>query len=956
MKNFILKNSTFIEEIQSTLIELTHKKTKAKIMHILNDDSENLFSLSFQTFPSSSNGVFHILEHITLAGSKKFPIKDPFFSMMRRSLNTFMNAFTGNDFTCYPASSEVEKDFYNLLDVYIDAVFHPILSSLSFLQEGHRLEFTKIDDPKTPLLFKGVVFNEMKGALNSVDDRLFNSLFKKLTPNLPYAYNSGGDPKEIPNLSYEKLKKCHEIFYHPSKCLFFFYGNIKTEKHLKFLEEKVFKNVSTKKTLPLLKKQKRFLKPKAFSSSYPTAEKDLKNKDVIAFGFLTSHISNEADILALTLLDSILAETDASPLKFALLNSKLCQDVETYLDTEMSEVPFIIICKGTSPKNKDKIFKIIQKTLKEIKIPKKLIDAAMHQLEFSKTEITKSPFPYGLTLFFRAALKKQHGADPENALKIFSLFKSLKKDLQNKNFFKNLIEKYILKNKHFVTLTLSPDPFLEKKENISEKKFLEKIQKNLQPEDIKNIIKNSKRLNTQKFKESIECLPKIKIKDIPKKSKIYPLKKDFNVFSHKTFTNKITYIDFIFDLPKIDAKDLPYLSLLTTFITGIGAGKRNYKQNLEYINSYIGGLYSYISLNTHIKDPNSLFPTLSIKGKAFSRNTDKLFSLLKDMITFLDFSDEKRIKELFLQNYTFLINLLSENAMKYALLESLKTLSIPSFVNNNLFGLPLLNVFKENIKNLDSKIPKISEKLKNFSKKIFSQKNPKLIITSDEESYNLLKKKNFYDIFEFPTLKNPPFQKIFKIPKSPSSLGKIISSPVSFTSMSFKTIPYLHKDAHLIFLLTHILENKTLHPEIREKGGAYGARSSYNPINGVFNLYSYRDPNLKKTINTFKESIEKSSSFTKKDVEESIRQCIQSIDSPLSPGSKGITSYFLIKQGLTDKVRQNFREKLLLAKKEEIVKASLKHLTPQIKKAKIVSFAGEELFKREKTKLTIQSI
>ncbi len=234
--DFVVTKCHPIDEIGAVLRELSHLPTGATVMHIAADDPENLFCLSFQTLPASSNGAAHILEHTVLCGSKAFPVKDPFFSMSRRSLNTFMNALTGSDFTCYPAASQVQKDFYNLLTVYIDAVFHPNLQFFSFLQEGHRLEFTEPNNPQSPLIYKGIVFNEMKGSLTSIDNRLWHLLMEKLLPDLPYAFNSGGDPKEIPKLTYEELVNFHKTYYHPSRCLFFFYGNLPLQGHLDFIE------------------------------------------------------------------------------------------------------------------------------------------------------------------------------------------------------------------------------------------------------------------------------------------------------------------------------------------------------------------------------------------------------------------------------------------------------------------------------------------------------------------------------------------------------------------------------------------------------------------------------------------------------------------------------------------------------------------------------------------------
>ncbi|MBA2727468.1 MAG: insulinase family protein, partial [Parachlamydiaceae bacterium] len=346
-KDFVVTSSVEIHELQCHLYELVHLPTSAQIMYIANDDPENLFCLSFQTLPDNSDGVAHILEHTVLCGSKKFPVKDPFFGMTRRSLNTFMNALTGADFTCYPAASQIPKDFYNLLDVYLDAVFHPNLNLFSFLQEGHRLEFAQPDDPSSPLEFKGVVYNEMKGAMASATSRLHEILNEALFPDITYGYNSGGEPTEIPSLTYEKLKEFHKKFYHPSRCLFFFYGNFPLEDHLDFIDQHTLQHTVKFLPLPQLPLQPRFTIPKIIEAKYPIApDEDTEYKTLIGFSWLTCHILNQKELLALSILEALLLDTDASPLKKSLLKSGLCKQVSSYMDTDLSEIPFTIILRG----------------------------------------------------------------------------------------------------------------------------------------------------------------------------------------------------------------------------------------------------------------------------------------------------------------------------------------------------------------------------------------------------------------------------------------------------------------------------------------------------------------------------------------------------------------------------------------------------------------------------------
>ncbi|HAB99127.1 MAG TPA: hypothetical protein DCE71_04830, partial [Parachlamydiales bacterium] len=539
-----------LTELQSTLVELVHEPTGARVMHIVNDDQENLFALSFQTLPDSSNGVAHILEHTVLCGSKKFPIKDPFFAMTRRSLNTYMNALTGQDFTCYPASSLVEKDFYNLLEVYLDAVFHPNLRKESFLQEGHRLAFAEPENKSSPLTFQGIVYNEMKGAMNSPDSRLSKILGSLLTPDLTYAHNSGGEPEEIPNLTLEELIDFHQTFYHPSRCLFFFYGNLPLVQHLDFLLHHILGETKKIPQLPPMPSQKRFTAPLYAQKIYPiAAQESPENKTLVAISWLTASISQQTDLLGLSLIASILMDTDASFLKKALLQSGLCGQAEASLDLEMSEVPFTIVCKGCKEGAAEKIKTLCFTTLQAFitqPIDPQAIETALHQLEFERTEIGAEGIPFGLTLFFRAALAKQQGIAPEHTLLIHSLFDDLRNRLQSSSFLPDLVRTYLLQNSHYVVLSMQGDPHLEQEEKEQEEKRLEHIKQQMTSTECEEIILQAKRLAAfQEEQEniSLDCLPTVTLKDIPRKPQYLPLSSqkadNLPVFYSDCFTNQI---------------------------------------------------------------------------------------------------------------------------------------------------------------------------------------------------------------------------------------------------------------------------------------------------------------------------------------------------------------------------------------------------------------------------------
>ena len=939
-----------LNELKSTLIEAVHEPSGARIMHIANDDPENLFCLSFQTLPSSSNGVAHILEHTVLCGSTKFPIKDPFFSMTRRSLNTYMNALTGQDFTCYPASSAIKKDFYNILDVYLDAVFHPELKEMSFLQEGHRLEFAEPKNPKSPLQFQGVVYNEMKGALSAIDSRLWEVVLEHLTPDLPYAFNSGGNPKDIPSLSYEELKEFHQTFYHPSRCLFFFYGNIPLSQHLDFLEAHTLnsaKKVAPLKPLPL---QKRFTSPVSITASYPiAASESLEKKTWIVFSWLTAPLIHQEEVLALCLLESLLMDTDASPLKIALLQSKLCSSAESSIDIEMSEVPLSFICKGCDAKDAPKIKKLIFDTLQTCSFSLEQIQASLHQLEFDRTEINADANPFGLTLFFRSGLIKQHGSQSENALLIHTLFRDLQEHLKDPEFLPNLLRKHLLENPHYVELIFTPDPTLEEKERQQETLALQKIAPYVNPEEL---VKQSEMLAA--YQESIEtqsldCLPKLALSDIPEKTRTLPLSESkkgaLQIFHHNCFTNKILYADLVYDLPHIPKEDLFLVSLYSRFVTELGFGGRNYVQNLEYQQAHTGELSASLSLHIRKQQPH---PTLSFKGKCLERNSKELLSLFTDLSKGADCQDLPRIQELLQQHATELQNRLNKSAIAYAIQTSLKGFSKASFIQDEWQGFS----YYQKVLELAKKPEKLGEEFQRIQEMVLAKGAPQLILSCQQEQYeNLLGK----DLFHFSSNPLVPWKGDYQTPPNPSSVH-FITSPVAFTARGMHTVSFSDPRSPLLLLATELLDNCHLHQAVREKGGAYGSGASYSPQTGNFHLYSYRDPHLAKTLDEFQKALEKISAgkFSKGELEEAIFGVIQTLDTPISPGNRAMTAYAWKRAERTDAERQAFRKAILKASKDEIVKAVKELLLPQ--EGTIVSFLGENLFQKESKKPSCNEI
>lgn len=956
--DFIVIKYLVIDELHCILRELMHVPTGAVVMHIENDDPENLFCLSFKTLPYNSNGVAHILEHTVLCGSSKYPVKDPFFAMGRRSLNTFMNALTGADFTCYPAASQVEKDFYNLLDVYLDAVFHPELKRMSFLQEGHRLEFINPKKPEEGLHIKGIVYNEMKGSLSSVDTRMWHAMMALLLPDLPYAFNSGGDPEEIPLLTYQQLIAFHSLYYQPARCLFFFYGNLPLQKHLDFIAEETLNKASSSPATCLVK-QKRFDAPKFSTMRYPIeASETSSRRAIIAFGFLTALIIEQEDVLALSVLDVILMETDASLLKRALLESQLCISAAGFISMEMSEIPYLLVCKGTEEKDADELEQVLMNTLEEIVtegIPEHLIDAAIHQLELSRLEIGGDQSPFGLSLFMRSALAKQHGCASESGLMAHSLFEELLEKTKQPTYLTGLIDKYFLSNPHRVRLIMVPDPHLAEEERNQELKRLKKSQQELSKEQIKEIQKQTRDLalyQKQTETQALDCLPKISLNDVPTAIRDFPLQiissKNLTIYHHDCFTNHILYVDLLFDLPTIEEEELPYVHLLTSILSELGSGNRDYRENLEYMQAHTGGLTTSCSLYPQTLDPKVLRPSFNLRAKCLYRKAEQLFALMQDLLLYPRLDEIKRIEELILQIYTSLLNRLNRQAMRYATHLAISGFSTATHINEAWYGLRYFKTLQAICQDLPTNLPKVIDRLKALKEKIFTFNEPHLILSCSYEMLKELESKNYFNLNQLPTLKTSPWQ--FEIPLIlPSSQIRLISSQVAFNVEAFSTISYIHPYAAALTIASVLFEHKTLHPRIREQGGAYGTNATFSTKMGHFYFLSYRDPHIYGTRNYFHEAVDQlcRGKISAQELEEAKLTILQGLDSPVSPENRALIAYGCLRSQKTKEMRQAFRESLLNATVNDVKYIAGKELKPKLAQGIFISFANQELINNE---------
>ncbi len=944
-----------VPELRCRLYELHHVPSNARVIHVAADDDENLFCLSFQTVPHSSNGIAHALEHIVLCGSKKFPVNDPFFSMTRRSMNTFMNALTGTDFTCYPAASQIEKDFYNLLEVYLDAVFHPNLTEMSFLQEAHRYEFEESENPSSPLTINGVVFNEMKGSLAKPTRRLMQEMSRLIFPDVPYGFESGGSPEEIPTLTLEELRQFHATFYHPSRCLFFFYGNLPLANHLDFIASHALKGVSALPQLQPIPLQPRLHTPVTKKIYYPIAKEDTIAKSYLSFGWLTTQISNQLECLALLILDIMLLDTDASPLKQRLLQSGKCKQVMSSVDTEIKEAPFVITLTGCEEADCESLSELLFSTLSEIAIegiPHDTIEHAIHQVEFAKSEITGSGTPFGLSLYMRAALLAHHGLDPIKGLEIHSLFDELRQQLShNPSYFSSLIRKYFLDNRHFVRILMSPQPSLQETEQREEQEKLTTIKQGLSTEAQATIVTQSQELHRfQEETQDLSCLPFLQVRDVPKESVDFHLTHEqlgtVDLYTHETFCNDIVYLTTASSLPALKKEDLWMVRLFLVLLPQLGCGTRSYEETLLSMQAYTGGIGASLSLNIQAANPTTICPTWHLFGKALGRHAERLATLMMDFLLSARFDERKRIQEILEKHHTDLENSITSRSLEYAMSRAGAAISTPLAISEEWYGLSYLQHIRQIVLHYPEQEKSFLRKLEAWKEKLLLTQNFHLIVCGDSKNTIEAAENRFWGLLDVPITPAHPWN-IDLAPFPAENIAYQIPSTVSFSSAILPTVPYTHPDSALLAVLAQLLNNTLLHKKLREQGGAYGGGASANPIAGTFSFYSYRDPNLFSTIQTFHTATQAllENGFSDQELAEAKLSVLQDLDTPIAPGSRAILAYSWWKKGKAHATRQQFRDRLLAVSKADIFRAIPIYFSRE--KIPFVTFASPQLLTRD---------
>jgi len=961
-----------LEEINSFFYELEHLDTGAKHVHISNNDNENTFSVAFKTVPADSTGVAHILEHTVLCGSGKFPVNDPFFSMLKRSLSTFMNAFTASDWTMYPFSTQNRKDFYNLMDVYLDSAFFPNLRELSFKQEGHRLELEDpVQDPDSlKLAIKGVVYNEMKGAMSSPDQVMVRSLLNAMYPETTYSHNSGGDPAIIPSLTHDQLVAFHQRHYHPSNAFFYTYGNLPLKNHLSFIDEKILKRFTRIDPETEVFSQPRWGKPKKKIYHYPLGpNQDPSKKCQVCVAWLTADIKDAFEILVLTLLEQILIGNSASPLRKALIDSQLGTALSdgTGFDAGNRDTLFACGLKDTDASSAEKIEAIIFDVLENLSekgIDDKLIESAIHQIEFHRKEITNTPYPYGIKLLLSSSGSWFHGGDPVRILQFDNDLKRLQNKLSKGPFFENRIKKYFLDNSHRALILLSPDPLMEQKESERVATELDRIRTGMTPSDLEKIIKDAEALKQlQEREEDISCLPTLALDDIPPSVQKVKQTLSYDAVPAVCFeqpTSGIFYLSGAAGIGSLKKYLIPLVPFFCYAFSRIGSTMRDYIEMAQCIDAYTGGIRLFAHSRTHYSEPGSCLPFVSVNGKCLVRNMERMFEIIEELLCKFDLSDRVRLKSLLLEYRSGLESSVIKNGHRLAISLASRNFSPTSALDETWHGIHQLQTIKRVTEDLtDDKLESFSTDLSIIGKTFFNVSNLKFALIGEGQALSMASslvaslKEGFSPEADSTTstheFVSPEIDVGNEIPRE----GWSTSSAVSFVARTFETVRMVHEDAPVLSVISKMLRSLYLHREIREKGGAYGGFSMYNTESGLFCFGSYRDPHIVSTLKVYDGASKfiRSGNYTDEDIKEAILQVCSEIDKPDAPGAAARKAFYRKIISLTDDMREQFKEKLLTVTRNQVIRVSEKYFSESSGKQAVAVISGENQLKTANEKL-----
>lgn len=917
-----------VEDVQSDGFILRHKKSGARIAILSNNDDNKVFYIGFRTPPEDETGVPHIIEHTTLCGSKKFPVKDPFIELAKGSLNTFLNAMTYPDKTVYPVASCNDQDFKNLMDVYLDAVFNPNITKYEeiFKQEGWHYELTGKDDE---LKINGVVYNEMKGAYSSPDEVLSSQIYRSLFPDNTYSKDSGGNPEHIPKLTYEAYLDFYHKYYHPSNSYIYLYGDMDVVERLEWLDKEYLSLYDYKKVNSEINKQPAFDEIKNVEAKYSiTMDDSQENKTYLSYNRVVGDTLDEMLYQAFDVLDYALVSSPGAPVKQALIDAGIGDDVYGSYDAGILQPVFSFVAKNANASQADEFESIIENTLKEVVktgINKEALLAGINSSEFKFREADFGQFPKGL-LFGLNCLDSWLFDDmkPFIHLECLGTFAKLRKAVDT-DYFEKLIQEYLLDNTHGSSVTVKPKRGLGNEREEALAKELSDYKASLSDEEIKKLIEDTEHLKKYQEEpssdEDLRKLPMLTRADMKKNampfSNIEDELLDVKVVRHDIESNGIDYISFLFDAGDFAQSELGYLGFFTNALGLVSTEKYSYTDLANATNIYTGGISTGTASHPDIKDRNNFVFKFEVKLKVLEKNLDKALELMEQMLLTSNFTDTKRLGELVAQIKARLQANLSSSGYLVAAMRSMSSFSRYALYQDELKGVAFYRSICRIEKELSESPKSVSDKLAAIAKKLFARNRMLISFTGNNEAYANAK---------------PSLEKVIAGFNKMSAVGNQAEVHFNTAKEAFidaSQIQYVAKTGDFICegyeytgalrLLRIILSYDYLWINVRVKGGAYGCMNTFLR-SGESYFVSYRDPNLSDTLDVYDRIPEYIKSFSpdERDMTKYIIGTFSALDTPMNPEAKGSRSLSAYLEGITYEQIQKERNEILNAQPEDI--------------------------------------
>lgn len=927
-----------IPELSSLALTLTHTATGCEVFHLYNEDRENVFSFNFRTPPFDNSGVAHILEHSVLCGSKRFPLKDPFVALLRSSMKTFLNAITFPDKTIYPAASVTPADFYNLLAVYGDAVFFPLLKKQVFEQEGYHIEYSEQGNDKSDLRVVGVVYNEMRGNYSNQESIVSEWSQRSLFPDTPYGFDSGGEPLNILRLDYTDFVDFHRMYYHPSNCRIYFYGNIPTEKHLEFLENRFlthFKKITVNSAIPL---QKPFTEALRMQRYYPCQKGEpLEAKTTVTLNWALPRATDGFTILLWEFIAEMLVGNSGAPLWKALVESGLGQDIYPYsgLESELLQMVFSVGLRGTDKNRAREVEDLVFKTLEELcagKIDRELTDAALNRVAFAKREIKGGRYPYGLRLLRRILRGWLHGVSPEETLVVDPHFQRLEEMLEkNDGYFEHVIRKYLLDNPHRSTVVVIPDPELETRENAGLQEYIKGVERTLTSEKKQELIASVAELKAfqqkQESPEDVKKIPYLHLHDLPAQVEHIPFRRESlddkttALFLHPMMTGDITYLDFAFSVEGMEDDLLRFVPMFGKVLCKTGLPDMKYDGVQRRLAALTGGFYDELFAGNPVQS-DGLLREIIFRLKLLDDKLESGVSLVCNLLRQADFTDKARIKHIIREYYNDYKASLVPQGHHYAMLRAGSKLSGAMAVKEKWNGLEQFLFLHGLCTDLEANLEQIALQLEKIRRFLLCADRLKINVTAQEKRMMSIQKILAANLSGLPQAESGEGMQPERIAFTgePQTESFLLSTSVNYVAHMMKGAVFGTREYATQDVLGHLLKTSFLWERVRMRGGAYGVFSTPMGFDELFCFASYRDPNVISTLEAFKQALAWviETKPGRSELEKAVIGTVSHYEIPHKPNEKGFVSFKRALLGVSDELRQKNRDYILRTGKKEL--------------------------------------